>query len=92
MYLSNGNPPDDLYDNSPVPTLMQLETKNPVEFSNIGGYDFAHTYMEYLDTTYGWDQVLSLLKTGDYHTAFGATKEMIHQEWITFLKDNYSKV
>ncbi len=91
LYLSNGNPPDDMYDNSSVPTLRQLETKNPVEFSNIGGYDFAHTYIEYLDECYGWNKVLTLLKTGDYHTAFGRTKEVIYQEWVTFLKDNYSK-
>jgi hypothetical protein len=91
LYLANGNPPHDLYDNSPVPTLQQMETRNPVEFSNMGGYDFAHTYLESLDKTYGWDKVLTLLKTGDYHSAFGKTREAIYQEWITFLKSNYSK-
>jgi hypothetical protein len=91
LYLANGNPPNNLYDNSPVPTLTQMETKNPVEFSNMGGYDFAHTYLEFLDITYGWEKALMLLKTGDYNTAFGKPRESIYQEWITFLKDNYSK-
>ncbi len=91
LYLTNGAPPDDLYDNSAIPTLQQMNTKSPVDFSNMGGYYFAHTYIEYLDKAYGWDKVLTLLKTGDYNDALGKTKETVYQEWITFLKDNYSK-
>jgi hypothetical protein len=49
LYLSNGNPPDNLYKISQVPTLQDTRTKNPVKFSNMGGYDFAYTYIEYLD-------------------------------------------
>ena len=90
LYLTNGAPPNDLFDNSPIPTLAQTDTKSPVDFSNMGGYYFAHTYMEYLDKNYGWDKVLTLLKTGDYSAAFGKTRETVYQEWITFLKDNYS--
>ena len=91
LYLTNGNPPDDLFDSAPIPTLAQTETGNPVAFSNMVGYYFAHTYLEFLDKAYGWDKVLTLLKTGDYSTAFGKTKETIYQEWTSFLKDNYSK-
>lgn len=90
LYLTNGAPPDDLYDNSPTPTLKQLDTNSPVDFSNMGGYYFAHTYIEYLDKTYGWDKVLVLLKTGDYSAALGKTRETIYQEWVAFLKENYS--
>lgn len=92
LYLTNGDPPDDLYDNSPIPTLQQMDTKSPVGFSNIGGYYFAHTYIEYLDKTYGWEKVLMLLKTSDYNNAFGSAKETIYQEWIAYLKDNYSSI
>ena len=91
LYLTNGAPPDDLYNSSPIPTLQQMGTKSPVDFSNMGGYYFAHTYIEYLDKAYGWDKVLTLLKTGDYDATLGKTREMIYQEWITFLKENYSK-
>lgn len=91
LYLANGNPPQDLYDRSPVPTLQQMETGNPVAFSNMGGYDFAHTYLEFLDKSYGWDKVLILLKTGDYQTAFSNSKETVYQEWVAYLKANYSK-
>ncbi len=90
LYLTNGYAPDDLYDNSPIPTLSQMGTGSPVEFSNMGGYYFAHTYIEYLDNAYGWDKVLALLKTGDYDAVFGKTREVIYQEWIDFLKNNYS--
>lgn len=92
LYLTNGAPPDDLYDSSPIPPLAQMDTNNPVDFSNMGGYYFAHTYVEYLDKTYGWDKVLTLLKTGGYVAAFGKTKETLYQEWIAFLKENYSAV
>ncbi len=91
LYLTNGAPPDDLYDNSPIPTLAQMDTGSPVAFSDMGGYYFAHTYIEFLDKSYGWDKVLTLLKTGDYGASLGKTKETIYQEWVTFLKDNYSK-
>lgn len=91
LYLANGNPPQNLYNRSPVPTPQQMDTRNPVEFSDMGGYDFAHTYLEFMDKTYGWNKVLILLKTGDYQAAFGKTKETVYQEWVAFLKENYSK-
>jgi len=92
LYLTNGDPIEDLYDQSPIPTLQQMDTNSPVDFSNMGGYDFAHTYIEFLDKKYGWDKVLTLLKTGDYSAAFGKTRETLYQEWVSFLKENYSAV
>ncbi len=90
LYLTNGAPPADLFDASPVPALSQLDTSSPVAFSNMGGYHFAHTYMEFLDKTYGWDTVLALLKTGDYEGATGKTKQALYEAWLAFLKANYS--
>ena len=90
LYLTNGAPPNDLFDNAPIPTLSQTDIKNPVDFSNMGGYYFAHTYIEHLDKTYGWDKVLSLLKTGDYEAALGKTRETVYEEWRDFLKNHYS--
>ena len=91
LYLTNGNPRNDLCDISPIPTLSQMETENPITFSNMGGYEYAHTYIELLDKAYGWNSVLSLLKTGDYESATGKTKEVLYDEWVKFLKENYSK-
>ncbi len=91
LYLTNGNPRDDLYDISPIPTLSQMNTENPVAFADMGGYEYAHTYIEFLDKTYGWNNILSLLKTGDYGSAIGKSKEILYDEWVKFLKENYSK-
>jgi len=90
LYLTNGNPPSDLFDTSTVPTLVQLDTSSPITFANIGGYAFAHTYVEFLDKTYGWDKVLALLRTGDYLMATGKTKQVLYDEWLEFLIAHYS--
>ncbi|GAB6154169.1 hypothetical protein JCM17380_29190 [Desulfosporosinus burensis] len=72
-YLSNGNPPSNLYNDyySGIPTFKQLQTKSPIKFSDMGGYDFAFAYIEYLDVTYGWTSVLTLLNTSNYERTFG---------------------
>ncbi|OQB23420.1 MAG: hypothetical protein BWY11_01885 [Firmicutes bacterium ADurb.Bin182] len=90
LYLSNGDPREDLYTTSYVPGLEQTHTSDPVEFSNMGGYDFAHTYIEYLDKTFGWDSVLYLAETNDYEKAFGMSEDDVYTGWIEFLKENYS--
>lgn len=46
---------------------------------------FTHTYIEYLDVTYGWDSVLKLLKTEDYQECFGKSQQDIYNEWVEFL-------
>lgn len=70
--------------------LRQTHTSNPVTFSNMGGYDFAHTYIEFLDKTFGWDNVLLLAKTNDYMKAFGKSETVVYEDWINFLRANYS--
>ena len=90
LYLTNGKPPSDLFDTSTIPTPSQMDTSNPVAFSNMGGYYFAHTYVEFLDKTYGWAKVLTLLKTGDYVSSTGKTKLELYDEWLGFLKTKYS--
>ncbi len=41
-------------------------SNNPLIFSNCGGYTYAHTYVEYIETTYGWNAVLNIIQSGDY--------------------------
>lgn len=94
LYLTNGNPPENLYSSykTGIPTLKQTQKTNPISFNNMGGYDFACTYIEYLNLTYGWDKVLALLRTADYEKIFGKNEETIYYEWIEFLKANYNKI
>ena len=90
LYLTNGNPPENLYSTSySVPSLAQTHTSSPVEFSNMGGYHFAHTYIEYLDKAFGWESVLALARTSDYKAAFGMDEAGIYEGWLGFLKENY---
>ncbi|MEL7609719.1 MAG: hypothetical protein AAGU74_09455 [Bacillota bacterium] len=91
LYLTNGDSRRDLYITSySVPSLEQTHTSNPVKFSNMGGYDFAHTYIEYLDKAYGWDRVVALARSSDYIETFDKDESEIYVEWIEFLKENYS--
>lgn len=91
LYLTNGNPPENLYSTSySVPSLAQTHTTSPVEFSNMGGYHFAYTYIQYLDKTFGWERVRTLAKTSDYKAAFGMDEADLYQGWIEFLKEHYS--
>lgn len=90
LYLSNGEP---FYKSNlqylDIPTYSDIQTKNPIKFSNMGGYDLAHTYIEYLDVTYGWDKVLELKKTEDYNKVFGISEEEIYSRWIEYLENYY---
>lgn len=90
LYLANGDPRDDLYSTSYfVPSIEQTYTLNPVEFNEVGGYDFAYTYIEYLDETFGWEHVVSFARTNDYLDAFGEDEASLHDGWVDFLKTNY---
>lgn len=90
LYLTNGDPMKDLYSRSPMPTMQEMKTSNPIAFSNMGGYDFSHTYIEYLDITYGWEKVLSLLHGDSCLTALGKDETAIYQEWTAFLQTHYA--
>lgn len=90
LYLSNGEPFYKEYiDNNGVPTYKNTCSNNPLTFSNCGGYAFAHTYIEYLDVTYGWDKVLNLIKTEDYDECFGKSKKEIYDEWVNYISNYY---
>ena len=90
LYLSNGEP---FYKENleyfSIPTYGNTNSNNPLIFSNSGGYTFAHTYIEYLDKTYGWDRVLKLIETEDYENGFGKTKKEIYEEWISYIESYY---
>ncbi|MCH5263416.1 MAG: hypothetical protein J1F42_10915, partial [Lachnospiraceae bacterium] len=90
LYLSNGEAFYKIYLNYiAIPTYQDTCTGNPIRFSNCGGYTFAHTYIEYIDDTYGWDSVLKLIETEDYEKCFGKTRKEIYEEWVVYLKNYY---
>ena len=90
LYLSNGEPFYKEYLNyMNVPTYKNTISNNPLTFSNCGGYTFAHTYIEYLDKTYGWDKVLLLMETEDYKECFGKSQREIYDEWVNYIESYY---
>ena len=89
LYLSNGAPFYQEYMESiGIPTYQDTCSESPLRFSECGGYTFAHTYIEYLDNTYGWDKVLELLASENYEECFGKSKKEIYNDWVTSLKTN----
>ena len=87
LYLSNGLPFNKEFIYNGIPTYKDTCSNNPLTFSNCGGYTFAHTYIEYLDTTYGWDSVLALIETEDYESCFGKSKKEIYNEWVNYVSN-----
>lgn len=89
LYLSNGEPFNKAYlENVTIPTYDDTISNNPLTFSHCGGYVFAHTYIEYLDRAYGWDQVLKLIETGNYETWIGKSRKAVYEEWVHYI-ENY---
>lgn len=90
LYLTNGYPfYKDYLNDMKIPSYSDMKTSNPVKFAKIGGYNFANTYIEYLDKTYGWDKVLDLIRTQKYQQVFGKTETEIYTEWVYFLENYY---
>lgn len=91
LYLSNGEEfYRDYLNYISIPTYQDLCTRNPIRFSQCGGYTFAHTYIEYLETTYGWDKVIKLIQTENYEDCFEKSEIEIYEEWVEYL-ENYDK-
>lgn len=91
LYLSNGEPFYRVYiQTMGIPTYEDTCTKNPITFEKCGGYTFSNTYVEYIDKTYGWDQMLELIKTEDYEACLHKSREEIYDEWTVYIR-NYQQ-
>lgn len=90
LYLSNGEPfyKADLAYLS-IPAYKDTTSNHPLTFSNCGGYTFAHTYIEYLEQTYGWDKVLKLIQTENYEECFERSRKEIYEEWVHYIENYY---
>lgn len=90
LYLSNGAPFYKEYiQDMGIPTYRDTCSNNPLIFSNCGGYTYAHTYIEYLENTYGWDRVLELIETENYEECLGKSRKDIYNEWVSYVTDYY---
>jgi len=90
LYLSNGEPfYRDYIEQMGIPTYKETCSNNPLTFSNCGGYTYAHTYIEYIEETYGWDSVLEIITTGDYEEVFEKSRKAIYDEWVVYITEYY---
>ena len=88
LYLTNGTPFYREYiEQLGVPTYRETCSNSPLTFADCGGYAYAHTYIEYIDTTYGWDAVLALIESQDCEAVLGKTREDIYDEWVSYIKE-----
>ena len=88
LYLGNGEPFHKSYlESMKIPSYSDIQTKNPIKFSNMGGYTFAHTYIDYLESVYGWDKVLDIIRTENYEEVLGESEKEIYEEWCRFINN-----
>lgn len=86
LYLTNGEEFYQEYiETLGIPSYDETCSNNPLTFSDCNGYTFAHTYIEYLDKTYGWETVIKLIQTEDYETCFGSSKAEIYVDWVDYI-------
>lgn len=90
LYLTNGEPfYRDFIEQLGNPSYKETCSNNPLVFSNCGGYTYAHTYIEYIEVTYGWNAVLDIVESEDYKEVFGKSREAIYNEWVLYIKEYY---
>lgn len=90
LYLTNGEPFYREYlKGMSIPAYSDTLTRNPIRFSNCGGYQLAHTYIEYIDAQYGWEKVLDLIKTENYEECLGKSDEELYNEWVNYIQNYY---
>ena len=90
LFLSNGQEVNkETLLSIPLPSYADTKTKNPIRFTLSHAYNYAHTYIEYIKTAYGWDSVLKLIQTQNYKKVFNKSRKAIYNEWIDFINYYY---
>lgn len=87
-YLSNQIPQDNLVQSVPIPSYQETKVYGwlaPLQFAGMGGYEYSYTYVEYLASTYPWEQVVELVRTGDYEASLGVSEFEVYQAWVEYL-------
>lgn len=73
--------------NNEIPSLSKMSPEN---FSATGGYAFSYTAIEYIVKNYGYDTLISLLKTPtNLEKIIGTNMIEFEGNWRSYLKENY---
>lgn len=92
-YLSDQKPEYPICSYSPIPTFEQTQVKgllSPITFADFSGYEYSYTYIEFLVGSYSWDKVKRFVESGDYEIEFGCTERNVYENWVHFVKNNYT--
>lgn len=74
-------------DSNDVPSLSEMNSSN---FSEVGGYVFSYTAIEYIIENYGYDTIVLLIKTpADLEKILGNSMIEFENNWKRYLKENY---
>lgn len=68
-----------------IPTLEQLESQDTKEFGRIGGFQWSYLFVSYIETKYGKNKILQLLRNSDqFEKIIGLSKDQLYQQWREF--------
>jgi len=73
-----------------VPSLADLEITDTKKFSDMNGYVYGASIIEFIDKRYGFAKVLEFYRSpGEYDEVFYLSKKEFEGQWKQFLYDNY---
>lgn len=68
-------------------SYREYANPNALQFAEVGGYALAYTMMEYMEKTYGWEQILGFLTPGaGFEDVTGETEEEFFTSWKKWLE------
>lgn len=89
-FLSGQSPPSGFVRDIPIPSLAEMKSEDEKQFGNIGGYQYSYTYIDFINSRYGWQSVLDLVNgQKSYEQIFDKSEQDIYQEWTVYLKETY---
>lgn len=68
-----------------IPSFEIMQSQDPNAFGDAGGYLFGYYYIEHLFENYQPEQILELIKTGEFESSLGKSKREIYDEWVLAL-------
>ncbi len=88
LYLAQQVPSaEDVLEYSQGVQYDDFTTHNPFTFANYGGYSMAYSYIEYLETVYGWEQVVNLIQKGSsYESVLGISEKDTFVKWKEWVR------
>lgn len=89
-YVSGNTRPQ--YKFNRLPKYEDTKISNPITFGNSGLYPLSYTYIEFLDKTYGMSKTLELMRAQDYKAVLGKSDRKVFDDWLKYIKKNYSNI